>query len=72
MKMYYEIQVLIDLLLNHGATAVLFVWLLFTNNKREKEYQATIAENQKIINEVLVNIDFKLDKLKLVFDERNK
>jgi len=70
--MYYEIQVLIDLLLNHGATAVLFVWLLFTNNKREKEYQATIAENQKIINEVLVNIDFKLDKLKLVFDERNK
>lgn len=46
---------LIELALPYGIFAILFVWLLYTTNKRnesrETEYQRTITKNQEVIAE---------------------
>jgi hypothetical protein len=46
---------LLELAVPYGIFASLFVWLLYTTNKRnecrEKMYQKTIRENQEIIFE---------------------
>jgi len=48
------IERLLDLALPSGIFAVLFIWLLYTTNKRnevrEAMYQNIIKENQLIIN----------------------
>jgi len=49
------LEVLLDNVFTYGVFAVLFVWLLYTTNKRnecrEQMYQRTLRENQKIISE---------------------
>jgi hypothetical protein len=49
------IEVLLEMVIPYGIFASLFVWLLYTTNKRnecrEQMYQRTIKENQKIILE---------------------
>ena len=49
------LELLLDNVFTYGVFAVLFVWLLYTTNKRnecrEHMYQRTIRENQAIISE---------------------
>ena len=49
------LELLIDNAFTYGIFAGLFVWLLYTTNKRnecrEKMYQETIRKNQEIISE---------------------
>jgi len=49
------LELLLDNVLTYGVFAGLFVWLLYTTNKRnecrERMYQRTLRENQTIISE---------------------
>lgn len=49
------LEVLLDHVFTYGVFAGLFMWLLYTTNHRntcrEKMYQRTIRDNQRIISE---------------------
>ena len=75
------IDQVISNVIQYGVFAGLFVWLLYTTNKRnvarEKEYQSFVRENQEIIKEqalafTSMSKDVKEIKFVLRKQSRNK